>query len=274
MHPQDPSYHPGAHDPDLLPSLVEILRQAGCPISTGHITFVFSASGMAEGFVILFLTEFLSASGEASVQAVLQSASRMVSLARDHWHMHERLLHEARHDGLTGLPNRTVAEDRLEQALARAARRKKIFAVFCIDLDGFKEVNDKLGHDTGDDLLRAISSLLKARIRHCDTLARMGGDEFLAIIEDCSGESAAQAVAQSLLSALQEATLLEDRQLRVSASIGVAMYPADGSNASLLRRNADQAMYYAKSRGGSQICFRSTEPAIAGKAVRKASAND
>jgi diguanylate cyclase (GGDEF)-like protein len=255
----------------LLPSLVTILRQAGRRVATGDINIVFSSSGIAEGLLILFLEEKLSPAGESTRQAVLQSASRLVSLARDHWHMHERLLHEARHDGLTGLPNRTVAEDRLEQALARAARRRKSFAVLCVDLDGFKAVNDELGHDTGDDLLRVISTRLKSRIRHSDTLARMGGDEFMAIIEECSGGPAARAVALSLLSALQEPVMLADRQLKVSGSIGVAMYPADGSNASQLKRNADQAMYRAKSNGGSQISFWSTEPGMPGKAAEKTS---
>ena len=264
----------GQNDPDLLATLLTILRRGGLSLATGQITVVFSASGIAEGLLILFWKESVPVAVETVQSAVLQSSSRLVSLARDHWHMHERLLHEARHDGLTGLPNRSVAEDRLEQALARAARRRKLFAVFCIDLDGFKNVNDELGHDAGDELLRIASSRLRARIRHSDTLARMGGDEFLAIIEDCAGDSAAQAVAQSLLSALQEPVMLEDRQLKISGSVGVAMYPADGKNASQLKRNADQAMYRAKSRGGCQVSFWSSEPAPPGKASQKTSSKE
>src|SRR5262249_49528276 len=159
----------------------------------------------------------------------------------DHWYMHERLVFDARHDALTGLPNRTVSEDRLEQALARAQRRKQMFAVLCIDLDGFKAVNDNLGHQVGDDLLRAVSTRLRSRIRCSDTLARSGGDEFLAIIEDCHGDAAVQAVAESLVASLHEPINLESKTVSISGSVGIAMFPTDGKQAAELRRNADQA---------------------------------
>jgi diguanylate cyclase (GGDEF)-like protein len=210
---------------------------------------------------------------ESARQSILQSASRLIALARDHWHMQERLLHDARHDALTGLPNRSVAEDRLEQALARAARRQKLFAVLCIDLDAFKVINDSLGHHAGDELLRAFSTRLRSRVRHSDTVARIGGDEFLAIIEDCSGDAAVQAVAESLIAALQDPVVIEGETLAISGSIGIAMYPADGKNAALLKRNADQAMYRAKSQGGNRICFWSAEPAKAGKAAKTSSSS-
>jgi diguanylate cyclase (GGDEF)-like protein len=274
--PAEGSLHVGqnGHDPDLLASLVDILREPGKLVATGDITIVFSASGMAEGLIILFQQPAPAGNVDSAQPAVLDSASRLVSLARDHWLMHERLVHEARHDGLTGLPNRTVAEDRLEQALARAERRRKLFAVFCIDLDGFKAINDELGHEAGDDLLRVMSTRLKSRVRHSDTLARMGGDEFMAVIEDCTGDAAAQAVAHSLLSTLQEPVVLDHRQLKISGSIGVAMYPADGINASQLKRHADQAMYRAKSRGGSQVSFWSAEATGTGKVAQQSSGQD
>jgi len=210
---------------------------------------------------------------DSTIPNVLHSASRLVSLARDHWHMHERMLFDARHDALTGLPNRTLSEDRLEQALARARRRKQIFAVVCIDLDGFKSINDNLGHDAGDELLRTVAVRLRARIRHSDTLARVGGDEFLAIIEDCSGDSAAQSVAESLIAALQEPATLEGKTVSISGSIGIAMYPVDGKNAGELKRNADQAMYRAKNRNGGQICFWSGEPQETTKVVKVSSSS-
>jgi len=234
------------------------------------MTIVFSGKGDAAGLLILFLQNESMDAG-ALEQSIVESASRLVSLAGDHWRMHERLLHEARHDALTGLPNRTVAEDRLEQALARTERARRQFAVFCIDLDGFKAINDELGHDAGDEILRAVSLRLRNNLRHSDTLARMGGDEFLVLIEDCAGSSAAQTVAQSLISSLQDPFLLDGRQLWISASIGVALYPVNGKNVGQLRRNADLAMYRAKSLGGSQVALWSAEQTTAGKAAQKSS---
>ncbi len=206
-----------------------------------------------------------------SATRVPQSASRLVSLARDHWHMHERLVFDARHDALTRLPNRTLAEDRLEQALARAQRRKELFAVLCIDLDGFKNVNDSLGHQAGDELLRIVATRLRARIRHSDTLARIGGDEFLAVIEDCSSDSAARSVGESLISALQEPVALDGQTVSISGSIGIAIYPTNGRHATELKRNADQAMYRAKASGRGQICFWSGDAANEKKALEKSS---
>jgi diguanylate cyclase (GGDEF)-like protein len=261
-------------DDDLMTSLLQVLRSAGMPFHAGQASIVFSASGTAAGLLIIFLKNPLAMESESTRQNILQSASRLVALARDHWHMQERLLHEARHDALTGLPNRAVAEDRMEQALARAARRQQLFAVLCIDLDGFKVVNDNLGHHAGDELLQAVSTRLRSRVRHSDTVARIGGDEFLAIIEDCSGDSAAQAVAESLIAALQDPILIEGQTLAISGSVGIAMYPADGKNAAMLKRNADQAMYRAKSQGGSRICFWSSEPARTGKAKTSSLSSD
>ena len=258
-------------DSDLVHRLLEALRSSGIKFVAAHSCPVFSAAGTVVGVLILFSKRELPLLSDSASQNILQSASRLISLARDHWQMHERLLHEARHDGLTGLPNRAVAEDRLEQALARAERRKKSFAVFCIDLDGFKGVNDELGHDAGDELLRTVSITLRGRIRHSDTLARMGGDEFLAIIDECASDAAARAVANSLIDSLKAPIVLEGRPLVLSASIGIAMYPADGQNAAQLKRNADQAMYRAKNNGGGQGCFWSREPEKSSQATRKAS---
>jgi diguanylate cyclase (GGDEF)-like protein len=254
-------------DRDLISSLLQVLSSAGLPFHDGQSTVVFSATGAPVGLLIIFLKNPVSVEAEGARQNILQSASRLIALARDHWHMQERLLHDARHDGLTGLPNRSVAEDRLEQALSRANRRQKLFAVVCIDLDGFKVINDSLGHHAGDELLRAVSTRLRSRVRHSDTVARIGGDEFLAIIEDCAGDTAAHAVAESLIAALQDPVVIEGQTLAISGSIGIAMYPADGKNAALLKRNADQAMYRAKSQGGNRICFCSAESAKAGKAA-------
>lgn len=263
--------HIAAMDSDLVHQLLQALQSSGAKFVAAHSSPVFSTAGTVVGMLILFSKSELPLLSDPGSQNVLQSASRLISLARDHWQMHERLLHEARHDGLTGLPNRAVAEDRLEQALARAERRKKSFAVFCIDLDGFKGVNDELGHDAGDELLRTVATTLRGRIRHSDTLARIGGDEFLAIIDECASDAAASAVANSLIDSLKAPMILEGRPLVLSASIGIAMYPADGQNAAQLKRNADQAMYRAKNSGGGQGCFWSREPEKTAQATRMAS---
>jgi len=258
-------------DSNLVHRFIDALRTSGAKFVAAHSCPVFSAAGTVVGMLILFSKSELPLLSDPDSQNVLQSASRLISLARDHWQMHERLLHEARHDGLTGLPNRAVAEDRLEQALARAERRKKSFAVFCIDLDGFKAVNDELGHDAGDELLRSVALAMRGRIRHSDTLARMGGDEFLAIIDECASDAAAKSVADSLIDSLKSPIIIEGRPLVLSASIGIAMYPADGQNAAQLKRNADQAMYRAKNNGGGQGCFWSREPEKISQVTRKAS---
>ena len=256
---------PLQNDTDLMASVLETAGRAGMDFCDADVVVAFSGGGELAGLVMVFFQDTVPADPD-NVARILQSASRLVSLARDHWYMHERLVFDARHDALTGLPNRTVAEDRLEQALARAHRRKQMFAILCIDLDGFKAVNDNFGHHAGDELLRVVSTRLRGRIRHSDTLARIGGDEFLAIIEDCNGDSAAQSVGESLVASLQEPFNLEGKTISVSGSIGIAMYPTDGKHAAELKRNADQAMYRAKASGRGKICFWSGEPVAAKKA--------
>jgi len=258
-----------AVDEDLVDRIKGALKTVGLSFASGYSSLVFSASGSVTGMLLLLSRHETLAADQPSLQGMLQSAARLISLARDHWQMHQRLLHEAHHDGLTGLPNRAVAEDRLEQALARAERRKKSFAVFCVDLDGFKGVNDELGHDVGDELLRAVAQRFRGRIRHSDTLARIGGDEFIAIIDDCASDAAARGVANSLIASLNDKMKFEDRELSLSASIGIAMYPTDGQNASQLRRNADLAMYRAKSCGGGQACFLSRDPESPAKTAKQ-----
>lgn len=256
-------------DKQVMERLLQILREGGHEFRNGNMTVAFSGHGEAAGVLLLFRRNEPSHETEALEQNMMQSASRLVALASDHWRMHTRLLHEARHDSLTGLPNRTVAEDRLEQALARARRARKSFALFCIDLDGFKTINDERGHDAGDEILRAVGLRLRNSLRHSDTLARMGGDEFLVLIEDCAGETAARSVAHSLVTCLQQPFVLGGRQVSLSGSVGIAMFPADGKNATQLRRQADLAMYRAKALGGGQVALWSGEALPSGQMARK-----
>ena len=166
-----------------------------------------------------------------------------------------QLEHLAHHDPLTGLPNRLLGQSRLEHALQRAQRHGGRLGVVFLDLDGFKHINDSLGHPIGDSVLTDIAQRLKVRLRSEDTLARLGGDEFLLVLEEIATPADAAHIARKLLDALQLPLKLEGRELFVTASIGIAMYPDDGSSWSELIRNADTAMYQAKAAGRDQFCF-------------------
>ena len=165
----------------------------------------------------------------------------------------EAIRHQALHDGLTGLPNRTLFLDRVTHALARADRRPQRLAVLFIDLDGFKLVNDSFGHEAGDRLLRLLAPRLASAIRASDTLARLGGDEFAVLCELSSEQSAAR-IAEQLLSSLHEPVLLSGEQHVLSASIGIAINTSECSATDLLR-DADAAMYHAKTGGGAQAAL-------------------
>lgn len=168
----------------------------------------------------------------------------------------ERVSYQAQHDVLTGLPNRVLFEDRLTQALARSRRTNTRAAVLCIDLDRFKQVNDTFGHHFGDLYLQAVVERFRLRLRETDTLARTGGDEFTAVLTDMKTTESASYVAKELLSTLNEPLVIEGCSLHASASIGIAVFPDDAETAEALRRGADQAMYWAKSRGRNRHeCF-------------------
>ena len=155
----------------------------------------------------------------------------------------------AHHDELTGLANRTLFQDRLELALERARRSGTQLAVLFLDLDQFKNVNDSLGHSAGNRLLQAVARRLESSVRAGETVSRFGGDEFTVLLTDLEGAEAAAAAAQRLLDAFAQPLQVERQRLFAGLSIGVALYPADGSNAATLLRNADAAMYLAKQRG-------------------------
>ena len=152
-------------------------------------------------------------------------------------------------DALTGLPNRTLFHDRLKQGLAIASRRDSPLAVFFLDLDRFKVINDSLGHDVGDRMLISVAQRLGACLRDEDTLARLGGDEFAVLLPEVSGPSGSSSVADKLLRALAAPQLINGHELTVGASIGIALFPQSGSDVQSLLRSADAAMYSAKARG-------------------------
>jgi diguanylate cyclase len=165
------------------------------------------------------------------------------------------LAHVARHDGLTGLPNRALFEDRLQHALATADRHGLLVAVYFVDLDGFKRVNDTLGHAAGDVLLRAVARRLERTLRGSDTVARLGGDEFVALAGDLEKPEDALPLARKLLAHLTEPYELGEHQVRITASIGVSIYPNDADGGEAMLRHADVAMYGAKQRGKNDVRF-------------------
>lgn len=155
----------------------------------------------------------------------------------------------ATHDSLTGLPNRASLADTLQHAITTAQRNKKSLAIFFIDVDNFKSINDTLGHPTGDQLLREIARRVRATIRESDLVARLGGDEFVVMVESVTDRAGLQQLAAKILAAISELTNLEGHELKVTASIGISMFPADGVDAPALLAHADMAMYRAKAQG-------------------------
>ena len=166
-----------------------------------------------------------------------------------------RAQHLADHDALTGLPNRRILEDRLTQALALSRRNRKQTAVMFIDLDRFKPINDSLGHAVGDVLLKEVSQRLVNQLRVGDTICRIGGDEFVVVLPEVKRSSDVAQVAQKVIEQVSQPAMIEERELAVSCSIGIAVFPEDGSDAETLIRNADAAMYHAKELGRANYQF-------------------
>jgi len=161
----------------------------------------------------------------------------------------KQLIHTATHDPLTKLTNRLVFYDRIAMELARARRNMTKLALIYIDLDRFKIINDTLGHSTGDQLLKAVAERLKSLLRESDTLARMGGDEFMYILPEVESDGNVSKVAQKVLEAVRKPFLLDGQFQSITASIGTAIYPVDGKDSETLMKNADLAMYFAKDKG-------------------------
>ena len=187
-------------------------------------------------------------SGPSRVVGALQDIS-------ERQRFEEKLSEMASFDALTGLPNRNLLNDRLGQALAHAGRNGSQIAVGFVDLDRFKIINDTLGHDAGDELLKEIARRLSGCLRSCDTVARQGGDEFVVVLTDLARPEDASIVAQKLLDTLTPSMMLCGREIVPGASIGFAIYPQDGDNLQALLMSADKAMYSAKQAGRGQYRF-------------------
>jgi diguanylate cyclase (GGDEF)-like protein/PAS domain S-box-containing protein len=171
------------------------------------------------------------------------------------WRNDERIRHLAYHDELTGLPNRSVLTGRLSDMIAVAELEAHRLAVMFIDLDGFKAVNDRLGHAAGDSILKTVAQRLQGLVRSTDLVARVGGDEFVALLRNIRGEEPVARIACSMIAAINEPLDLQGETAHVGVSIGIAMYPSGGGNAADLVREADEAMYVAKASGKNTYCF-------------------
>jgi diguanylate cyclase (GGDEF)-like protein len=157
-----------------------------------------------------------------------------------------KITHSAQHDFLTGLPNRMLLNDRVTQAIALAPRHKKKVALLFLDLNGFKQINDSMGHSTGDKLLQSVAKRLVDCVRNSDTVSRQGGDEFVVLLSEVEQSEDAAITAQRMLQKVGDPHCIDQQELRVTTSIGVSVYPDDGLDAETLLKKADAAMYEAK----------------------------
>lgn len=203
----------------------------------------------ADGEVLGTMSVFSDASNSDHLRSAVQSAADFARLALEHDNLQHQLKHQAQHDLLTGLPNRLLLQDRLDQAIASAKRRGSSVGVCFIDLDRFKQINDTLGHGTGDEYLKKITSILRGNCREIDTLARQGGDEFILLLPDLHDETEVGRIVARCLDAIQQPFWLEKNQFNATASIGISLYPQHGDCPSMLLQNADTALYAAKRDG-------------------------
>jgi diguanylate cyclase (GGDEF)-like protein/PAS domain S-box-containing protein len=173
----------------------------------------------------------------------------------DLWHKDEHIKHLAFHDALTDLPNRTLLIERLDQKLINSKREQCSLALMFLDLDGFKLVNDQFGHNVGDDVLKEVAKRLLALVRQSDTVARVGGDEFIFILSNSKVKDEITHVANRVVSSINKPMEIHGEVLQIGASVGIAMFPTDGRTSADLINNADTAMYVAKGLGKNNISF-------------------
>lgn len=238
----------------------QVLREAG---TRSGAAFPLLKNGKPIGAIIFLSSEIGTFSPE--LIGLLRRLAENVSFALENFdradekaRADERIEYLASHDGLTRLPNRETFNELLRHAIEVAGRHQRQFALLFIDLDRFKVINDSLGHDAGDLLLIKIADRLRETLRSSDVIARLGGDEFVVILEE-TDRADVETIAESLLSALGQPLQLSGHECHTTASIGIAMYPTDGSDAKTLTKNADMAMYLAKEDGKNGFRFYSGE---------------
>lgn len=212
------------------------------------------ANGLPPGDLPLLRQDEIGSLARSFQQMHLQITQQLADLHDNQ----EELEHLAQHDMLTGLPNRRLFQERLEQALAHARRYDKQICLLFIDLDAFKSINDEYGHDAGDEVLKTVALHMQKMVREVDTVARLGGDEFVVLLGAAVSLSHLGAIASKLLAATREPIPFQSHMLRVTVSIGISRYPQDGQTAADILATADQAMYSAKLAGRDGYRFFST----------------
>jgi diguanylate cyclase (GGDEF)-like protein/PAS domain S-box-containing protein len=222
------------------------------PVSGAHETMGKRKNGS------LFPLEFVVSSMHVGPRHLFIATLRDISERKAHT---DALEYQALHDALTGLPNRSLFGDRLQQSLLAARRNQKMFGVLLLDLDRFKDINDALGHDRGDSLLQEVTARLRGVLRATDTIARLGGDEFAVLTTDVRHPEDVVAIAKKILASLDGPFAIADQMVETGASIGVAMYPIHGDDPSTLLRHADVAMYVAKRAGGGYALYQPEQEA-------------
>ena len=229
---------------------LDVLREA---IEKGCVKPVIILTGVEDWVVDNNVMEAGAADylvkGEITPEVLERSIRYSIQQAR----MAQRLYHMAHHDQLTGLANRALFWDRLEHLLKVARRTKQIVGVAYLDLDGFKRVNDEMGHNAGDELLKVVAERLVESMRDSDTISRFGGDEFVVLIENMPERSHSQIVGKKIVDVIKQPIVIDGFQADVSASVGIALYPDGGQSADDLIKNADSAMYLAKNGGKNQF---------------------
>lgn len=230
----------------------EWAKREGVVAFAGHPLIV---EGKLVGVMAMFACEPLT---EDTIYA-LASVADEIALGIDRKRSEEIIEYMAYHDSLTGLPNRNLLKDRFAIYIAMVHRRKEMMAVMFLDLDSFKEVNDTLGHTMGDKLLKVMTERLKGALRGEDTVARVGGDEFVILLPQIASGEGAIVLAQKILEVIRKPLMLDGHELLTTTSIGIALYPDDGEDAETLMKKADVAMYRAKEEGRNNYQFYTPE---------------
>lgn len=239
------SVHVVAHLDQVRSPWSELLHANG--IQSVWSAPFFSSEGTALGTLSIYSR--LKFAPEARDLEELEMAAQMGALVLEHRRIHNELVNSAYHDYLTGLPNRRLGEQRLKEAIHRAEQEHLAFAILWVDLNRFKRINDVHGHSVGDAVLQQVAACLAENLRTTDTLARMGGDEFMVILPNVTEQSTAESIAGSLAKTVNRSVVIEGLNLETSVSIGISLCPKDGRTIDALQRNADRAMYEAKWNG-------------------------